>query len=248
MKLLLRSMLLLLCPLALLAQEAKKEAPKKETLNAYRIFAKDGHSSALRAALTAHALKFHTGNWKWRVSEVISGPDSGALMIVEGPNSWTDLDGRGDLGPEHQKDYETNIAPHVEKTTPEVYQTYQAELSTVASGAFAPTKTLISHIITKPGRGPAEFATLQMWKKVWEKRGINVVVWSSFFSGEPGYTVVYRLKDGWKDLDTNTPSNRQVADEVWGPGGFDRLQDDAARNIARTYGEMIEFKPELSSK
>ena len=109
-------MLMMLIPLIGFAQEAKKDGPKKETINSYRIFPKDGHDAALKAALAAHAQKFHTGNWKWRVSEILSGPDMGAYMIVEGPNSWTDLDGRGDLGPDHQKDYDTNILPHVEKS------------------------------------------------------------------------------------------------------------------------------------
>lgn len=244
MKTFLRSLLVLLCPLALLAQEA----PKKQTLNSYRVFPKDGHNAALRAALAAHAAKYHTGNWKWRVSDVISGPDSGALMIVEGPNSWTDLEGRGDLGADHQKDYETTILPHVERTTPEAYTTYEPDLSTVASGAMSNTKTLISHVFPKPGRAAEEANLLKHWKKVWEKRGINVGVWSSFFSGETQFTVVYRLKEGWKDLDMAGPSNRAAADEIYGPGGYDRLMEQTERNVAHSYGEMIEFLPELSSK
>jgi hypothetical protein len=244
MKMFLRSLLVLLCPLMLLAEEA----PKKQTLEAYRIFAKDGHDAALRAALAAHAAKYHTGNWKWRVSDVLTGPDSGSLMITEGPNSWTDLETRGDLGAEHQKDYETTILPHVERTTPDAYETYEPDLSSVPPGAFANTKTLISHIFPKPGRGAQEADLLKHWKKVWEKRGINVGVWVSFFSGEQQFTVVYRLKDGWKDIDMAGPSNRAAADEIYGPGGFDRMMEQTERNVARSYGEMIEFKPELSSK
>src|SRR3972149_3304372 len=134
---------MMLFPLLGFTQEAKKEAPKKGTLSSYRVLAKEGHNTALKAAIAAHAQKFHTGNWKWRVSEILSGPDSGAYLIVEGPNSWTELDSRGALGPDHQKDYETNISPPAEKTSPEMYATYQEEVSTVTAGAFSPTKTLI---------------------------------------------------------------------------------------------------------
>jgi hypothetical protein len=169
-------------------------------------------------------------------------------MIVEGPNSWTDLETRGDLGAEHMKDYQTNIAPNVEKSTPQLYATYEPEASTVASGAYSPTKTLITHITVKPGRGPAELATLRSWKKVWEKRGLNVVVWNLFYSGEPGYIVSVRLKNGWKDLDLDGPTSRQAADEIGGPGTYDRLQEEASKNIANTVNEMIEFQPDLSSK
>ena len=247
------SMLLLLCPLIAFAQAtpapaaAAPAAPKKNTISTYRIWAKDGHDAALKAALAAHAQKFHSGNWKWRVSEVLTGPDGGAYMILEGPNSWTDIEGRGDLGPEHQKDYDTNITPHVEKSSPESYATYQESASTVAGGAFSTNKVLITRLYPKPGRGNQAYANLKDWKKVWEKCGLNVVVWSSFYSGEPMFSVAGRLKNGFKDLDDST-SFRKAADELFGAGGYDRMQETAALNIEKQVGEIIEFKADLSSK
>jgi hypothetical protein len=172
----------------------------------------------------------------------------GAFMIVEGPNSWTDLEGRGDLGPEHLKDYETNILPHVEKSTPEMYATYQPDVSTVGAAAFSPTKTLITRVYVKPGRSARALDSLKTWKKIWEKRGYNVGVWSSFYSGESCYIIVDRLKNGWRDLDEDVISSRKVADEIGGPGTYDRLMEDNALNVERSLGEMIEFKPDLSSK
>lgn len=241
-------MLTMLIPLIGFAQEAKKEGPKKATINVDRVFAKAGHDAALKAAIAAHAQKFHTGNWKWVVSQILSGPDEGGYLIVEGPNSWTDLEGRGDLGAEHMKDYETNVAPHVEKSSPSMYATYHAELSTVAAGAYSTTKTIITHAFVKPGRNSQVVNSLRTWKKVWEKRGINVGVWSTFASGEPSFLIVYRMKNGWKDLDEDIISTRKAADEVGGPGTYDRLQEEIALDTERSSGEMIEFKPELSSK
>jgi hypothetical protein len=239
--------LTMLLPMLALAQDAKKE-PKKETINSHRVFAKDGHENALKAALAAHAQKFHTGNWKWRVSQVLSGPDEGAYMIVEGPISWTDFDGRGDLGAEHQKDYETTIAPHVEKSTPSTYSTLEADASTVAAGAWSPTKTLIRHIYIKPGRASHMLDTLKMFKKVWEKRGQNVAVWNTFYSGEPSFTLAFRLKNGWKDLDEDMMTVRKAADEVLGAGSYDRLLEEVAMDTEHVVDEMIEAKPDLGSK
>lgn len=243
--------LLLALPILAPAQEAKKDAapaaPKKNTISTYRIFAKDGHDAALKAALAAHAQKFHTGSWKWRVSDVLTGPDMGSYQITEGPNSWTDLEGRGDLGPEHTKDYDTNLLPHIEKSTPESYLTYQEELSTTAASNWS-TKVVITHIYYKPGRGPATFAAIKTYKAVWEKLGYNFVVWSSFASGEPQYVVGRRLKNGFKDFDDNSPAMRQAYDDVNGAGSYDRVQDETARDVSHSVGEMIEFKPELSSK
>ena len=240
----------LLVPLFAFAQDAKKEtstAPKKTTLNIYRVWVKDGHTDAFKAAVTAHAQKFHSGNWKWRVSEVLSGPDGSSFQIAEGPNSWTDLEGRGDLGAEHQKDYDTNIAPHVEKTSPDSFITYQESVSTTGAANWS-NKSLITSIYYKPGKSGAVLALLKNYKSVWEKIGYNVVVWSASNSGEPRYIIVRRLKNGWKDLDEGGPTFRESFDAVHGAGAFDRGQEELSRSVDRSVGEMIEFKPELSSK
>jgi hypothetical protein len=241
--------LLMLLPLLGFAQDAKTAAPKKETISTYKVFPKDGHETALKAALAAHAQKFHSGTWHWRVNEVVSGPDQGSYMIVEGPNSWTELDDRGDLGPEHTKDYETNITPNVdtEKSTPDMYLTYHPDVSTVPASAFS-VKTLIRHAYLKPGRGPRALEALKTWKKVWEKRGMNVGVWSSFYSGEPQLAIVYRLKNGWKDLDAEMMSTRKAFEEVGGPNAYEVALEELAQNVEKQVDEMIEFKPELSSK
>lgn len=250
MKKIVCSIIMLLCPLFVFAQAAAPAAPaapKKNTISVYRVFAKDGHTQELKAAITAHALKFHTGSWKWRVSEVLTGPDGGAFQITEGPNSWTDEEGRGDLGAEHGKDYDLNITPHVEKSTPASYLTYQQEASSTAADNWS-NKSVITHYYLKPGRGPAMYALLKGFKPVYEKLGGNVVIWSSFASGEPQYVQVRRLKNGFKDFDADGPSWRKVMEEVNGAGSADRANDEIARNVGHIVNEMIEFKPELSSK
>ncbi len=237
-------------PFFAIAQEQKKEtpaAPKKETISSYRITVKSGHDDAFKAALASHAQKFHKGDWSWRVGEVMSGPDGGTYHIVEGPFSWTAFDDRGDLGAEHTKDYETNIAPHVEKTTPDTFATYTAELSTVAATNWS-NKVLVRHITVKPGKNSGAFEMLKAWKAVYEKRGMNVAVWHSAWSGENVYSVVFRLKNGWKDLDADLPSMRKTVEEISGPNEYARLLQGAADNYEKVVDEMIEFKPDLSSK
>jgi len=73
------------------------QAQEKATLSTYRVFPKQGKDAALKKAIADHAAKYHTGNWKWRVFNVLSGPDQGSLQINEGPNSWTALEGRKDI-------------------------------------------------------------------------------------------------------------------------------------------------------
>src|SRR5258708_31221998 len=73
----------------------------KNVINSTRVFSKPDKIAEFEKALAAHAQKYHTGDWKWRVWRIQSGPDAGGYMITEGPNSWEQFDGRGDLGGEH---------------------------------------------------------------------------------------------------------------------------------------------------
>lgn len=233
--------------LPLTAQDAKPaeaKKPKENVISSYRVFAKTGQDEALKAALGAHAKKYHSGAFRWRVYSVLSGPDAGAYHIVEGPFSWTAFDDRGDLAADHNKHYETSIAPLVEKTSGDSYLSYEEELSTVALTAFS-TKASVTTVFPKPGRSPATREVLKTLKKVWEKRGFNVAVYSSQMSGEPSFRIVRRFKAGWKDLDAEGLTQAQAMTEL-GISNTE-FQEDLAKNTARSYSEMIELKPELGS-
>ncbi len=226
------------------AKPAEAKKPKDNVISSYRIFAKPGQDEALKAALGSHAKKYHTGAFRWRIYSVLSGPDAGSYQIVEGPFSWTALDDRGDLAADHNKDYETRIAPLLEKTTADTYLGYEEELSTVALTTFS-TKAAITTVVPKPGRGPATRELLRTWKKVWEKRGFNLAVYSSQMSGEPQFKLVRRFKAGWKDLDSDVLSLTQAFTDL-GISYTDTLED-MAENTERSFSEMIELEPELGS-
>lgn len=223
-------------------------AQDKSTLSTYRVFPKPGKDEALKKAIAAHAAKYHTGNWKWRVFSVMSGSDEGSYQMNEGPNSWTTLEGRKDISEEHQRDYETNVMPLVEKSTPHAYLLLRREFSTDSvSNVFK--KALLRHFYPKPGRGVRVMETLGTWRKVWEKLGMRVTVWSSFFSGEPQWVIAVRLQNGFVDLEQ--PMGKAMADkfdEIAGAGAYARFLDDLGQNVSRIDEEIIELLPELSSK
>jgi len=83
----------------------------KTVVNTFRAFPKPEKVAEFEKALAAHAQKFHTGDWKWRTYEVISGPDAGAYHVTEGPNSWAQLDERKDISKEHTADWNMNVSP-----------------------------------------------------------------------------------------------------------------------------------------
>jgi hypothetical protein len=239
---------LLLFTLIIFASLAVAQTPEKRTLSSYRITPATGKDEALKKAIAAHAAKYHTGNWTWKVYSVLSGPDEGAYMINEGPNSWTDLEGRKDISAEHQKDYENNVLPLAEKYTPELYLTFDKELSSDGmAGTFK--KALLRHYYLKPGKGPRLTHYMITWKKVCDKMGLKVVAWRSFFSGQPQIVISARLTNGWLDLEK--PIGKEMAmtfDEIAGAGMYTRYMEDLESYVDRIDEEMIEFLPELSSR
>lgn len=232
----------------ILPLSAAAEAPKTSIIaSSYRVWVKDGHDEAFKKAIAAHAQKYHVGAWKWRVYEVTSGPDSGAYHIVEGPNSWSVIDERGDLGKAHGKHYETAMLPHISKTGPNYNASYMAEHSTTAAGNFS-NKTILNHVVPKPGRVKAYLDSLKATKSTWEKRGANIAVWSLAASGEPAIVVARRLKNGLKDLEPGDKSFSASYDEINGAGAYDKSMEEYARDVERRYSELIEYRAELSSK
>jgi hypothetical protein len=167
--------------------------------------------------------------------------------IVEGPSTWARVDTRGDLGDEHTKDYLTNIAPHVEKNFPNIYGVYEAELSTIPATQWT-NKVLIEHITIKPGRSSDTYDSLKKWKAIGEKLGMTIVVWHLTFSGDDGYSIAFRLKDGFAEFDKPAPKFRKAAEELFGPNEYARLEKADAENLSRDWMELVEFKPELGSK
>jgi hypothetical protein len=224
------------------------QSQDKGVLSSYRISPKPGKDAALKKAITAHVAKYHTGNWKWRVFGILSGADEGSYMLNEGPNSWTDLEGRKDLSDEHIKDYETNILPLVEKTTPNLYLTFQRQIS--SDSAIGPMKkALLRHYYMKPGKGQRIVNYMAQFKKLWEKLGVKVAAWGSFYSGQPQLVIAYRLPNGFVDLERPMGKEiREAYDEMEGTGAYARYLEDLDQYVDRLDEEIIELLPELSSK
>ena len=223
-------------------------AQEKNTITSDRVKPKPGKDAALKKALTDHVAKYHTGNWKWRVFMVLSGPDAGAYMFNEGPNSWTTLEGRKDISDEHTRDYESNVTPLVESNAPTAFLVFQKDMSS-DSIVGSMKKALLRHIYPKPGKAPRLAEYLRTWKKVWEKLGMKVVVWSTFFSGDPQFVIAYRLPQGFVDLERSIGKElREGFDEMAGAGAYARFLEDLDKYSDKVTEEMIELLPEVSSK
>jgi len=220
----------------------------KNVVSADRIFAKPDKNAEFEKALSAHAQKYHTGNWKWRVFEIVSGPDAHGYHITEGPNSWTSLDTRGDISKEHTADWDKNVAPLMTEKGSSSYGVFNDELSNVQLTDYA-DNIVIVHTFLKPGQIDKFKEELKKLKAAWVAGNESVAVYEAFASGPPQINIVYRLKNGLKELekDYRKPTKERF-ETANGAGSWDAYLKVYADCVDSRWSEMLKFRADLSSK
>src|SRR5437762_804356 len=137
----------------------------KNVANTFRVTPKPDKIAEFEKAFAAHAQKYHTGDWKWRVFEIQSGPDAGGYLVSEGPTSWESLDGRGNLGTVHNTDWNKSVAVYLTDRGSSSYAKFVDSLSTVQLTDYA-DKIIINHASPKPGMFGGVLDTQRRLKKV----------------------------------------------------------------------------------
>lgn len=236
--------ILLLCMLVPLLGASQT----KNIVSAFRVFPKVEKSLEFEKAFTAHAQKYHTGNWKWRVFEIQSGPDAGGFHVVEGPLSWEQFDTRGNLGAEHTADWAKNVMILSADRGTSSYAEFNEELSTVKITDYS-DKILLNHMLPMPGRISAVLDMMKKMKKAWEAGGESVAVYEARSSGAPEIVTATRLKNGLKELDDSyrKPFPERFA-SANGDGSWNAFMDEYAKNVERRWSEMLFYRADLSSK
>jgi hypothetical protein len=199
-------------------------------------------------ALAAHAQKYHKGDWSWRVYEIESGPDAGGYHITEGPTTWTASDTRGNLGSEHNNDYNKNVAIYLTDRGTSMYAEYVDSLSTIAMGEYS-DKIVLNHLYPKPGMVVKVIDLVKQMKKVWTAGNETVAVYSTVSSGDPEIVTVTRLKQGLKELESGYRKPTPVRfNDTNGDGSWTKYLDDYAKYVERRWSELLFYRPDLSSK
>lgn len=235
--------LLLVCiPFVLIAQT-------NNVVNATRIFPKATMVAAFEKALAAHVNKYHSsGKWKWRVYDIETGPDVNGYHIIEGPNSWEDFDKRGDLGKEHMDDWQTNVLPTLSEKNEEFYVVYREDLSSTAIANYA-DKIAINHVFYKPGYSGELEEVLKTLKPAWEAGNQNIAVYELSSSGEAGFNIVTRYKDGLKERDPSFRTSMKIRyEKINGVGAWQNYQDQIKKCVDHSWSELLEFRADLSAK
>jgi hypothetical protein len=220
----------------------------KNVISVTNVFPKADKTGEFEKALAAHAQKYHSGDWSWRVYEIQSGPDAGGYHIVEGPTTWDALDGRGDLSPEHTNDWNQNVAIYLTDKVTESYSVYVDSLSTVPLGNYS-DKIVVTHIYPKPGMVNGATDLVKRLKKVWMDGNETVAVYQSVVSGSPQITTVTRLKDGLKELaDGYRKPMAERYNAAYGAGAWDTYLADYAKYVDNRWSELLVYNSALSSK
>jgi hypothetical protein len=223
-------------------------AQDKNVVNVTRVFPKIDKVAAFEKALTAHAQKYHKGDWAWKVFTIESGPDAGGYQIVEGPVTWDGVDSRGDLGKAHMADYNMNITPLLQEKGFVSYSVFRPDLSTVALTDYS-NKIAINHVYYKPGYFEETEDIIKKVKKVWDASGQTVAVYEASSSGEPQFIIVTRYKQGLKERTTGfrKPMKERYT-EANGANSWEEYIKGIKNVTDHSWSELLFFHPELGSK
>ncbi len=220
----------------------------KNILSTHRVFPKIDKVLEFEKALATHAQKYHTGDVKWRVFEIQSGPDMGGYHITEGPNSWEGLDTRGNLGDEHNIDWHKNVAMYLTDRQSATYSVYEDTLSTVAVGDYS-DKIQIDHVYPKIGYVDQVRKILTERKKVWQANGLSVAVYSLNASGPAQFAIVTRFKQGLKEKTSGFRKPFKVSYEsIFGEDSMDGHIQRIRDYSNEIWSEMLFIRKDLSSK
>jgi hypothetical protein len=220
----------------------------KNLISTHRVFPKIDKVLEFEKAIAAHAQKYHTGDAHWRVFAIQSGPDMGGFHITEGPTSWEGEDKRGNLGNEHNLDWNKNVTIYLTDKQSGGYSVYIDSLSTVALGDFS-DKIQITHWYPKLGWNSKAVSMIKKLKAAWVADGSTVAVYAANGTGPAQYTLVARYKQGLKEKAAGFRKPfRTTYDEVHGSGAYDDYLDNLRQYVNEIWSELLFLRKDLSSK
>ena len=220
----------------------------KNVVSTHRVFPKVDKVLEFEKAIAAHAQKYHSGTAHWRVFSIQSGPDAGGFHITEGPTSWEAEDTRGNLGVEHNNDWNKNVTIYLTDRQSGGYSVYIDSLSTVALGDFS-DKIQITHLYPKIGWGNKIVTAIKNLKAAWVADGSTVAVYEANGSGPAQYTIVRRYKQGLKEkADGFRKPFKATYEGVHGAGSFEDYLDNIRQYTNDAWSELLFMRKDLSSK
>jgi len=214
---------------------------------------KPGMKSTFEESWKAHLAKFHNQTDKRQVYEVMSGPEFGSFVIVEGPVSYASMDTVLPTAKDHSLDMERTFSP-VLQSNDNMLVRWVDTLS--YRGDVHADLSLINIIVIKDGKLSDYMAesrkTILLYTKLNAPFSLITLVRQQAGSS-PTIVLIRNLKEGYKELDQDyfhLPMDWFKTNYIkeYGQAAWDnrvKLMEDIS--VSRTQ-HFEKFRADLSSK
>jgi hypothetical protein len=215
---------------------------------------KAGMKSAFEASWKLHLNAFHQTTDKRTVYEVVSGPDNGSYVIVEGPFSYADMDKTLTDAKQHGLDLEKNFTPKLDAGGDNFIVRWADTLSYNADAKA--DKFLLTITVVKDGKMGEYLAELRrsalINAKLKSPFSYNVMVKQQAGSS-PTVITIRNLKEGFKEMDNdffNLPMNgfRDGYVAEYGQEAYDRRVKLLVDDVVSREQHFEKLRADLSSK
>jgi len=212
---------------------------------------KSGQSEMFEKGIAAHNKKFHNADpYKIAVFSVLSGPNSGKYFVALGPVTFSQIEGRP-TGDEHGMDWDKNVLPYIDSEDETSYWREYKDALYRAPGSDNFTRSRFRNFTILPGQHE-QFETLVKQVANMYKVKAYPASYSVYFKwgASAGPHAITEISvDHWSYFDRPDTFEKDF-EEVNGAGSYKRLMEGLELCVDRTktFDELIEYKPALSSE
>jgi hypothetical protein len=198
----------------------------------------------------AHYTKTYRADPKYavRAITIVGGPRSGSLLLLEPPRTWTEMD---EVRP-YQNDASARAWQNVLKHCKETHITYFS-LDLKRSNPLAnilPTTKFIGYFWELDPKANEEAFVAEFYKAadLLKKAGFNFNITRSL-SGNAAYQIQMQYENGWKDMDKNLPSYKELFVKAYpGKGEWEKHTSILANATKDAYTEYRTIRNALSTR
>lgn len=203
---------------------------------------KIGSTGNFETAWKAHLQKYHKGDDKRMVYEVLSGDHAGKFQLISGPSSFADMDVERSTDVAHNQDYDKTVVPYVNDMSGSYVYRHADTLSyngTVAADKFLTT-------VYNVRRGKMNDFTAEIKRAVATNKAINsknsyntyIQLWTGT---KPQLVIVSHLKDGFKQLDTEFSPSQSDAFKAQYIKSYGQEMWDKRQTAVTDFVESVEL-------
>jgi hypothetical protein len=214
------------------------------------ITAKAGQGEMFKKGLAAHNKKFHNADpYKIAVFSVLSGQHSGQYFLGMGPVTFTQIEGRPS-GDEHRMDWQQNVLPYVESEGETDFWRLDKQIQYKAPNSDNFARSRIRFVTLLPEQRDRYKDALKQVLNVLKTKGY-AASWNVYWKwgASTGPDVITEINmEHWSYFDRDIDFQKDF-EEVNGEGSYDRFLEELKLSVdmSKTYDELWQFMPELSS-